>query len=69
MLCVVTAEQHIHNKLLLTYFMLFPGIPTVDFSGWEKIDQVEVQRGTKLGKPREKILDISEMLQIGGVIS
>lgn len=38
----------------------------MDFGGWEKIDEVEVERGAKLGKPREKILDISEMLQIGG---
>lgn len=50
--------QHLREK----------GIPTVDFAGWEKIDEVEIDRGAKLGKSREKILDISEMLQIGGTI-
>lgn len=50
--------QHLREK----------GIATVDFAGWEKIDKVEVERGIKLGKSREKIVDISEMLQIGGEI-
>lgn len=31
------------------------------------IDKVEVERGVKYGKPREKIVDINEMLQIGGI--
>ncbi|XP_014616511.1 PREDICTED: NADPH:adrenodoxin oxidoreductase, mitochondrial isoform X1 [Polistes canadensis] len=39
-------------------------IPTVSYSNWEKIDQVERQRGKDLGKPREKIVSISEMLNI-----
>jgi len=33
-----------------------------------KIDKVEVERGIKLGKPREKIVDVDEMLQIGGIL-
>ncbi|KAK2575015.1 hypothetical protein KPH14_008762 [Odynerus spinipes] len=40
------------------------GISTVSYSGWEKINQVEQQRGKEMGKPREKIVDISEMLNI-----
>jgi adrenodoxin-NADP+ reductase len=39
---------------------------TVSWNGWNKINQVEVERGMKIGKPREKIVDIDEMLQIGG---
>ncbi|XP_054282688.1 NADPH:adrenodoxin oxidoreductase, mitochondrial-like [Macrosteles quadrilineatus] len=41
------------------------GIPTVDFVGWEKIDKVETERGQLVGKPREKIVNITEMLNIG----
>jgi len=33
-----------------------------------KIDKVEVERGIKHGKPREKIVDVDEMLQIGGIL-
>ncbi|KAK3919324.1 NADPH:adrenodoxin oxidoreductase, mitochondrial [Frankliniella fusca] len=40
------------------------GVQTVSFDGWEKIDKEEVTRGKALGKPREKIVDIKEMLQI-----
>ncbi|KAF7392896.1 hypothetical protein HZH66_008729 [Vespula vulgaris] len=39
-------------------------IPTISYSDWEKIDQIERQRGKEMGKPREKIVDISEMLNI-----
>ena len=34
------------------------------FSDWEKIDREEVRRGGRLGKPREKIVLIDEMLAI-----
>ncbi|XP_060849672.1 NADPH:adrenodoxin oxidoreductase, mitochondrial [Rhopalosiphum padi] len=44
------------------------GIITVDWNGWTKIDKVEVERGIKHGKPREKIVDVDEMLQIGGIL-
>lgn len=40
------------------------GIRPVTYKGWEKIDKVEQERGKKLGKPREKIVDISEMKEI-----
>lgn len=39
------------------------GIKPVTFSDWEKIDRVESQRGEVLGKPREKLLTVEEMLQ------
>uniref|UniRef100_A0A1B6CMT6 NADPH:adrenodoxin oxidoreductase, mitochondrial n=1 Tax=Clastoptera arizonana TaxID=38151 RepID=A0A1B6CMT6_9HEMI len=41
-------------------------IPTVDFQGWEKIDKKEIENGKLKGKPREKIVDVSQMLEIGG---
>uniref|UniRef100_A0A3B4AU93 NADPH:adrenodoxin oxidoreductase, mitochondrial n=1 Tax=Periophthalmus magnuspinnatus TaxID=409849 RepID=A0A3B4AU93_9GOBI len=40
------------------------GIKPVTFSDWEKIDQVESQRGEAVGKPREKLLTVEEMLEV-----
>ncbi|XP_026666704.1 NADPH:adrenodoxin oxidoreductase, mitochondrial isoform X2 [Ceratina calcarata] len=34
------------------------------YNDWKKIDAVECERGEKLGKPREKIVDTNEMLEI-----
>ncbi|NWJ12169.1 ADRO protein, partial [Crypturellus undulatus] len=42
------------------------GVRPVSFSDWEKIDAVEVARGKAAGKPREKIVDPKEMLQLIG---
>lgn len=39
-------------------------IPVVSYEGWEKIDRIEQTRGKLVGKPREKIVDIAEMLEI-----
>ncbi|VVC38083.1 Ferredoxin-NADP+ reductase, adrenodoxin-type,FAD/NAD(P)-binding domain [Cinara cedri] len=39
---------------------------TIDWNGWTKIDRVEIERGMKRGKPREKIVNVDEMLKIGG---
>ncbi|CAG5018648.1 unnamed protein product [Parnassius apollo] len=36
----------------------------VDWNGWKKIDNYEVELGKKYGKPREKICSISKMLEI-----
>lgn len=44
------------------------GVPTVDFAGWERIDQVETERGKAVGKPREKIVDVAEMLEIASTV-
>uniref|UniRef100_A0A1B6FWF6 NADPH:adrenodoxin oxidoreductase, mitochondrial n=1 Tax=Cuerna arida TaxID=1464854 RepID=A0A1B6FWF6_9HEMI len=41
------------------------GVWTVDFAGWQRIDKIETERGSAVGKPREKIVDIAEMLEIG----
>lgn len=39
-------------------------IEVVDFKGWEEIDAEEVRRGSAVGKPREKIVSMEEMLEI-----
>ena len=36
----------------------------VNYAGFCKIDQHEVQSGQSVGKPREKIVDLQKMLQI-----
>ncbi|XP_062416067.1 NADPH:adrenodoxin oxidoreductase, mitochondrial [Pungitius pungitius] len=38
------------------------GVKPVNFVDWEKIDRVEVSRGEAVGKPREKLLSVEEML-------
>ncbi|XP_067914020.1 NADPH:adrenodoxin oxidoreductase, mitochondrial isoform X2 [Heterodontus francisci] len=40
------------------------GVRPVSFSGWEKIDSVEVAIGEKAGKPREKLLGVQEMIEV-----
>ena len=39
------------------------GIKVVDFDGWERLDEEERKRGQLVGKPREKVVDIEEMLR------
>lgn len=48
-------------------YLCTSGIVAVDWNGWQKIDEVEVSRGKACNKPREKIVDINEMLDIGGM--
>ncbi|KAI3438904.1 hypothetical protein D9Q98_001319 [Chlorella vulgaris] len=40
------------------------GVQAVSFQGWQRVDAAEVQRGQAQGKPREKITDVQEMLQL-----
>jgi NADPH-dependent glutamate synthase beta subunit-like oxidoreductase len=37
-------------------------VQVVSFEGWLRIDAAEVARGAALGKPREKLVDVAEML-------
>jgi adrenodoxin-NADP+ reductase len=39
-------------------------VPIVDWNGWLKIDNYEVEQGKKNGRPREKLCDIKKMLEI-----
>ena len=43
---------------------MFLGFRPVFFDQCHKIDQVEQERGRELGKPREKIISVQEMLNI-----
>ena len=36
----------------------------VSFLEWEAIDREEVARGTTAGKPREKLVDVAEMIGV-----
>jgi len=36
----------------------------VDFNEWENINEEEMRRGDKVGKPREKIINVHEMIRI-----
>lgn len=40
------------------------GKRVVEMRDWERIDRVEVERGRLVGKPREKILSVREMLEV-----
>ncbi|XP_073671095.1 NADPH:adrenodoxin oxidoreductase, mitochondrial isoform X2 [Paramisgurnus dabryanus] len=40
------------------------GVRTVSFTQWEKINAEEERRGKPHGKPREKLLDVEDMLKI-----
>uniref|UniRef100_A0A8C1VV01 NADPH:adrenodoxin oxidoreductase, mitochondrial n=1 Tax=Cyprinus carpio TaxID=7962 RepID=A0A8C1VV01_CYPCA len=48
----------------ITALLQTRGVRTVLFSQWEKINAEEEKRGKFLGKPREKLLDVDEMLKI-----
>ncbi|KAF2430058.1 NADPH:adrenodoxin oxidoreductase [Tothia fuscella] len=47
-------EQIVHGK----------GVRRTSWEDWRRIDEVEKERGWKLGKEREKITDVGEMLRI-----
>uniref|UniRef100_A0A8D3D088 NADPH:adrenodoxin oxidoreductase, mitochondrial n=1 Tax=Scophthalmus maximus TaxID=52904 RepID=A0A8D3D088_SCOMX len=40
------------------------GVKPVTFSDWEKINHAEMRKGEAVGKPREKLLTVEEMLQV-----
>ncbi|XP_056126637.1 NADPH:adrenodoxin oxidoreductase, mitochondrial [Rhinichthys klamathensis goyatoka] len=48
----------------ITALLQTRGVRTVRFPQWEKINAEEEKRGKSLGKPREKFLDVDEMLKI-----
>jgi ferredoxin--NADP+ reductase len=39
------------------------GVRYVDFGGWLRLDQLEVERGAPAGRPRVKVVDVGEMLR------
>lgn len=43
------------------------GIKTIDYPAWRHIDAAEITAGQKIGKPREKLANITEMLAAANV--
>jgi ferredoxin--NADP+ reductase len=44
-------------------FLNARGVRVVSFPDWQRIDAAEIERGRALGKPREKYLSSSAMLE------
>lgn len=42
-------------------------VQIVDWNGYQRIDREEVARGAMKGKPREKLVDVGQMLDIAGL--
>jgi len=42
-------------------------VQAVTFDAWKKIDKVEIDAGKKIGKPREKLTTIPELLKAAGL--
>jgi hypothetical protein len=45
------------------------GVAVVDGEGWRRIDAAERAAGAAAGKPREKIVDLEEMLRVAATAS
>ena len=60
----IKAEDKKSGTFELKKILMQKSIQTVNFQGWEKIDKEECARGKLLNKPREKIVDVNEMLNI-----
>lgn len=46
------------------FLFVFLGVQTVSFDDWKKIDSIEMSQGKLIGKPREKMVVISEILKL-----
>jgi len=42
------------------------GVKVVDAEGWARIDAAERAAGEAIGKPREKMVSVDEMVALGG---
>lgn len=42
-------------------------VQIVSWEGWKKIDKYEQEEGNKVGKPREKVVDVKTMLEIASL--
>ncbi|XP_065210910.1 NADPH:adrenodoxin oxidoreductase, mitochondrial [Planococcus citri] len=65
----IELDKEKHGYDVIKKILKDKNVVTVDWAGWTKIDEVEMQRGKEHDKPREKIVDINEMLKIGGDIN
>uniref|UniRef100_A0A670XXM5 L-amino-acid oxidase n=1 Tax=Pseudonaja textilis TaxID=8673 RepID=A0A670XXM5_PSETE len=64
--CVYVCVVNLGFDLYFPFLCQLTGVQPVSFLDWEKIDAVEVARGKLAGKPREKIIDQEEMLELIG---
>jgi ferredoxin--NADP+ reductase len=58
----VTPAQHSPDELLAT--LRERGVRVTTWRDWQLLDAVETSRGGEVGKPREKVTRLSEMLEI-----
>ena len=58
---IATLQQK--HQTLQTYLQT-NSAQVVDFKGYCNVDKHEVEQGLRIGKPREKVIDIQEMLQL-----
>jgi hypothetical protein len=49
---------------MAVYLQAFCIVQVVEMNGWQAIDAAEVAAGQQAGKPREKLVEIPDMLQI-----
>ncbi len=60
----IACDPALREQLLVKLKTIKP--TNVDFSGWQRIDDLERKAGEACGKPREKITSVSEMLLAAG---
>jgi adrenodoxin-NADP+ reductase len=51
-LSLLEAELRAHN------------VPYVTYQEWEELNAVEVQQGQQVGKPREKVVEVEQMVRL-----
>jgi ferredoxin--NADP+ reductase len=47
-------------------FLVSKGVRVVNYDDWRRIDAAEIERGKRVGKPREKFVDVQEMIAACG---
>ena len=52
------------SSLMAVYLQALCIVQVVELNGWQAIDAAEVAAGQQAGKPREKFVEIPDMLQI-----
>ena len=58
------SSLHLLQKSAVLNYLKTKNIKAVNFSDWKKIDASEIERGKPLGKPREKFIEVEEMLAV-----
>ncbi len=62
----ILIPAEIPNTQAVCDFLKQKGVRIVSFDDWRKIDAAEIERGAKVGKPREKFTSTAEMLSLLG---